>query len=185
MPSEHHNYYLPSADKRQENARRIRIVHEASCRAILLREVEEPTLPDHDTSEIPRRGPGAGHQAKQSYSRGAKGALERLRDTLAPTAELTSTKGEDQDSAYFRLTEYDAAGNPIWAIADHNQSGNAIYIWRRDLSGTDPDTALATTRRKALGHGCLRRYHPASMDTLAQEDIDSFYQDKVLETLTA
>ena len=183
MPSEYYTYILPDTQKRQENARKLHAMHGAPIRT--LDEIDEATLPYHDDDTAREREPQLPTKQRRAYGRNVLIALDRLKSHIAPTAELTIIRGGSEREDYLRLTEYDAAGDPVWALAEHEESGNALYIWRRDLSDTDLDTALSTTRRAALGHGCLRHYHPANMDTLSPEEIDRFYLEQVLEMLTA
>jgi hypothetical protein len=184
MRSEYYTYILPDAQRRQENTRKLHAMHGAPIRT--LDEIDEATLPYHDNDNTAReREPQLPTRQRRTYGRNILIALDRLRSHIAPTAELTIIRGGSAREDYLRLTEHDDAGDPVWALAEHEESGNALYIWRRDLSDTDLDTAFSTTRRAALGHGCLRRCHPANMDKLSAEETDRFYLEQVLEMLTA
>ncbi|MEO5949672.1 MAG: hypothetical protein ABIP74_04670 [Candidatus Saccharimonas sp.] len=184
MTHEHYAYILPDAEARQSNAQKMHAMHGAPLRK--LQETTAETLPYSDTDEEVSISWGdAAHPQRRSYTRCALAGLTRLKEALAPTAELTIVKDGNDKEDYFRLSEYDDEHQPTWVIAEHQQNGYALYIWRRDRSDTDPDTALATTRRDALAHGCLRIIHLSNMDTATRAEIDTFYQEKVADALTA
>lgn len=162
---------------------KIRMVHQAALRVAQyagIDEVEQPTLPDADKID---RQEGEGGLSSIAYQRPALNGLRRFVKSIAPEARISIVKGGALGKEYIRVS--DEADEPEWVIADHDTSGNALFVWRRDRSPVDPDTAFATTKRTAEKiHRCVRIIHPAHMDQLPDEDIDAFYQGPVLDALT-
>lgn len=173
-----------SPTQRAINTKRIHSIHGATIRERTYE--DNPTLPYADTSvrlAIEEKKETATRKSAAPYHRNVIGQLALFRENFAPTARLTINK-QPNGNGYHRLTEYDADGNPLWVLADKPMSGNALYIWRRDSSDTDPDTALATTKNQAKKHGCQAVVHPTGWDNLDKEAILDWHNNKVIEALT-
>ena len=174
------NYLTLSAEQRRANAERIRSIHgrplaQRSFRAFDIFPDRDPTSTT-TTANTPPRPPQA------TVRRPAYHALERFIKRNAPTAIIQPAL-DNPHANYFLAVDQDDQG-PNWAIADHDEPGNALFIWRRDSSATTLEEALGTTKRNALAQGCARVIHPANMHAQSDQEADNWYDDKILEPLT-
>lgn len=173
-------YIAPTAEQRHTNAEKMRamqgkLLAEQSIAAFSI-------LPDHDTATAVAPTNFSSEPRQAPIQRPAYRAMQRFIERHAPTANLQAATFSPQEG-YFLAADQDERGFE-WAIADHDEYGNAAYVWRRDTSPVGPDIALSTTRQDARAWGCTKIIHPANMHNLSDSEIDDWYDKYLLGALT-
>lgn len=150
-----------------------------------IRAVDTSTLPDKDA-----RAPYAGDNTDTKtrlYAPPAeqerKAWISWFRSQHAPDAPITIDKGPNAGE-YLRLTGKSPDGQPDWIIAEHLDYGHAAYIWRRDQSPVDAETALGTTKKNAIKNLCARVVHPPGFDGTTNTEASERMELRLLEQLT-
>lgn len=147
------------------------------------------TLPESDVAEYHPDSPekvDEPRRAAQRFERDGRAWLRLFRDTYAPGSRMQLVQDTHSQQKYYRLTAYDETGSAEWAIAERDDNGNATYLWRRDLSQVDPDTAFSTTRGNARRNGCIKVAHlPGFGDSSTEAAAAERHVERIAEALSA
>lgn len=128
-------------------------------------------------SDDKQHAPSYGNTTRDSVA-ATKYFLERI---VGEKGHVVQEKIRRPDgTSYFRVT----CPGESFTIADSNDVGNAMLIHRDDISTVSADEALGKSKQHAINNGCLRIVHPANFHTLSDEELEAFYNEKVLDALT-